>query len=100
MSMSLVGNVLRSALGVPFRFAQFASGRQEVYDHMGMHRAMLKSKPDGNLDHIHMLMQDMHWDLHRYVYTVTGNLLLDTSLGWTLDGFRILTTANSSLVEQ
>jgi hypothetical protein len=92
--------VARRLLGTPFRVDRRTDAPGLDLRPLGTHCPRLRARPVEGFEQAIATFREKRWELHRFTLEVTGDLLLDTSLGWTLRGRDLVQPANYGLTVQ
>lgn len=100
-SISSIKTSLRRLFEAPFTLSTTVEpGRGETYELLGVHQTGLRADERMAQEPVFRLFEAQRWTLKKFIYTAQGNIMLDTTLGWAVEGRRVLHFSNTSLVEQ
>ncbi|WP_201986788.1 glycosyltransferase family 61 protein [Hymenobacter rubidus] len=101
VSLRSLKNSVRRLLSAPFTLSTTIDpARNETYELLGVHETGLRADERMMEDPVFRLFEQQHWTLKKFIYTIKGNILLDTTLGWAMADRRVLHFSNTSLAEQ
>jgi capsular polysaccharide biosynthesis protein len=99
--MTTIKARVRKLLEAPFSFSRTIDASQgETYEVLGTCETGLREDERMELEPIVRKFSKLRWKLTKFIYTVRGDIVLDTSLGWALLGMKVLHYSNSSQLEQ
>lgn len=102
-SLSSLKTSVRRLLSAPFTLATTIDPtRRETYELLGVHKPSLRADERMTQEPVFRLFEEQtqYWTLKKFIYTIKGSIVLDTTLGWAVEGRRVLHFSNTSLVEQ